>query len=144
MNIPKEINFKFTSCKLSHKVKINLFVTKDEKIKCLQLIFFFPTDFVTILSYTTQNYWSKFSYSRNYIDELYIQASRKDITLKSTVQSQGLKKMLKGSSLTTRWWIKTWTLYFSKNWWSGQRETIELIEENDENCWWWEHKLVRA
>ena len=22
MNIPKEINFKFTSCKLSHKVKI--------------------------------------------------------------------------------------------------------------------------
>lgn len=68
----------------------------------LAIDFFFPTDFVTILSYTTQNYWSKFSYSRNYIDELYIQASRKDITLKSTVQSQGLKKMLKGSSLTTR------------------------------------------
>ena len=36
-----------------------------------------------IFSYTTQDYWSKISYSRNYIDELYIQASRKDITLKT-------------------------------------------------------------
>ena len=45
--------------------------------------FFFPMDFVMIFSYTTQDYWSKISYSRNYIDELYIQASRKDITLKT-------------------------------------------------------------
>ena len=55
-----------------------------KKMLAIDFFFFFPPmDFVMIFSYTTQDYWSKISYSRNYIDELYIQASRKDITLKT-------------------------------------------------------------
>ena len=55
-----------------------------KKMLAIDFFFFFsPMDFVMIFSYTTQDYWSKISYSRNYIDELYIQASRKDITLKT-------------------------------------------------------------
>ena len=54
-----------------------------KKMLAIDFFFFSPMDFVMIFSYTTQDYWSKISYSRNYIDELYIQASRKDITLKT-------------------------------------------------------------
>lgn len=41
---------------------------------------FFPRNYNVILCFTKQDYMAKKSYSMNYIDELYIQPSREDIT----------------------------------------------------------------
>ena len=50
-------------------------------MKKMLAIEFFPLDYDVIFSYTKQDFWPKSSYSRNYIDEIGIQPSRKDITL---------------------------------------------------------------
>jgi hypothetical protein len=50
-------------------------------MKKMFAIEFFPLDCAVILSYTNQDFWSKSSYSKNYIDEICNQLSRKDTTL---------------------------------------------------------------
>ena len=53
-------------------------MAKDEKMLGIE---FFPKNYDVILCFTKQDYMAKKSYSMNYIDVLYIQPSREDITL---------------------------------------------------------------
>ena len=53
-------------------------MAKDEKMLGIE---FFAKNYEVILCFTKQDYMAKKSYSMNYIDVLYIQPSREDITL---------------------------------------------------------------
>ena len=109
-------------------------MAKDEKMLGIE---FFPKNYDVILCFTKQDYMAKKSYSMNYIDVLYIQPSREDITLLGINNIEPsfnenlelINKVENSCKKLTNWSLKI--IRFKRLMKRSQKRRWEFIEEND-------------